>query len=333
MSDLKLRIGCSRYDHTRALFDGTVAIAGVDAAFESATIVSDIFERMVRHRAYDVSELGLTFYLRTLDLPDPPFVALPVFPNRQFRHSAIFVNTASGIRTPQDLAGKAVGEFGIYGHDAGVWPKGILADEYGVTPDQCRWVIGATDWSMPPYDFVPQPHPANVSVAPVPGGKALGPMLEAGEVDALISAVAPRCVLDGSQRVARLFPGYEAVERDYYRRTGIFPIMHAVVVRRELLAAHPGLARAIYRAFCDAKDAAMDQYRKARPEQHITSMIPWLTPLFDENRRLFPDDWWPYGVGANRVALDTYLRYHFEQGLSKRRLACEDLFVPDLLAT
>ena len=143
MSNLKLKIACWNYDHARAFRDGTVEFDGVDATFESGRFVSDIFESMVGQHAYDVSELGLTFYLRTLDLDDPPFIAIPVFPNRQFRHSAIFVNTSSGINKPQDLAGKTVGELGTYGHDAGVWPKGILSDDFDVTPGQCRWIVGS----------------------------------------------------------------------------------------------------------------------------------------------------------------------------------------------
>ena len=333
MGDLRLKVGCFRYDLTNAFFDGSVKIDGVDANFEDAPIVSEIFERMVRHRAFDVSELGLTFYLRTLEMEDPPFIAIPVFPNRHFRHSAIFINTSSGIEKPEDLAGKTIGEFGIYGHDAGVWPKGILSDDFGVKPEQSRWIIGASDWYMPPYDFVPSPHPADVEVSPVPQGKALGPMLEAGEIDALISAVVPKCVLDGSTRVARLFHDYESVERNYYRRTDIFPIMHTVVVRRDLLEQNPGLAGAIYRGFSAAKDVAMEHYRKGRMEDHIAVMVPWFTPLFDENRRMFPEDWWPYGIGANHKTIDTYLRYFFEQGLSKRRMTCEDIFVPELLDT
>ncbi len=333
MSDLKLRVGSYNYDHTRSLFDGTTRIDGVDAGFESAPIVSEIFERMVRQREFDVSELGLTYYLRTLDFADPPFLALPIFPNRNFRHSAIFINTSSGIRTPRDLAGKTIGEFALYGHDAGVWPKGILSDEYGVTPDQCRWIIGGTDHPIPRFDWIPQPHPANVDVTHAPAGKALGPMLEAGEIDALISVDVPQAVLNHSPRVARLFPDYEGVERAYYGRTGIFPIMHAVVIRRELLAQHPGLASAVYRGFCDSKEVAMRQYREGAHKQHMAVMIPWFSQLFDENRHLFPDDWWAYGVGANRAAIDAFLRYHFEQGLSKRRLTCEDIFVPELLGT
>ena len=333
MTDLELKVGCWEYDRTRPLFDGTARIDGVDASFESAPIVSVIFERMVRQHAFDVAELGLTFYLRTLDSDNSPFIAIPVFPNRHFRHSAIFINTSSGIEKPQDLAGKTIGEFATYGHDAGIWPKGILADDYGVTPDQSRWIVGGADRPMAPFDFVPFLHPADVDVTPAPEGKALGPMLESGEIDALMSAVMPQCVLNGSPQVAPLFPDYEAVEREYYARTRIYPIMHTVVIRKDLLAQHPGLARAIYRGFCDAKDIAMEHYRRGRMEQHMDLMVPWFTPLYDKNRRLLPDDWWPYGVGANRTTIDTFLRYSFEQGLSKRRLTCEDIFVPELLGT
>ena len=333
MDDPELRIGLFPYDHVRALFDGTVTIDGVAASFTGARIVTEIFEAMIRRQAFDVAELGWTYYLRTLDLDDPPFLALPIFPNRQFRHSAIYVNTASAISTPQDLAGRTIGEFATYGHDAGFWPKGILSDEYGVTPEQSRWVIGGLDWPMPPIDFIPFLHPADIEVTPAPAGKELGQMLDAGEIDALISADVPKCVLDGSPRVARLFPDYRSTERDYYRRTGIFPIMHTVVIRRALLARHPGLAQAVYQAFCRSKDAAMEQYRHARIFNNMDLMVPWLSGLLDDNRDLFPDDWWPHGVAANRTAVDTLLRYHAEQGLSKRRLTCEDVFVPELLGT
>ena len=226
MTDLKLDIAFWDYDRTRALADGNVKIDGADVTFHSARIVTEIFERMIRRREFDVSELGMTYYLRTLDFDDPPFIALPVFPNRCFRHSAIYVNKASGIKRPEDIAGKTVGEFAVYGHDAGVWPKGILSDEYGVTPDQCRWVIGGLDWPLQPIDFVPHPHPADVEVTFAPEGKELGEMLEAGEIDALISADVPKCVLNGSQQVVRLFIDYESAERDYFKRTRIFPIMH-----------------------------------------------------------------------------------------------------------
>ena len=333
MSNLKLKFAFWNYDRTRALADGVVKFDGVDAAFDSAPIVTEIFERMIRKREFDVSELGLTFYLRTLDFDDPPFLALPVYPNRCFRHSAIYINTSSGIEKPQDLAGKTIGEFAVYGHDAGVWPKGILSDEYGVTPDQCRWIVGGLDWPLPPVDFIPRPHPSNVDVTTAPEGKDLGKMLEAGEIDALISADVPQCLLNGSPRVARLFADYEPVEREYYRRTGIFPIMHAVVIRKQLLSQHPGLAKTVYKGFCEAKQAAMKRYEKGVIFNNMDVMFPWFSHLIEEDRGLFGNDWWPYGVEANRKAVDTFLRYHFEQGLSKRRLTCEDIFAPELLGT
>lgn len=333
MNETKLKVGIVRYDRCEALFDGTVTIAGVDATFQTARIVTDIFKRMIVNQEFDVAELGWTYYLRTLDFPDPPFIAIPIFPNRVFRHSAIYVNTSSGIETPQDLAGKTIGEFATYGHDAGFWPKGILSDDFGLRPEQSRWVVGGLDFSMPPVDFIPFLHPADVDVSRAPDGKDLGVMLEAGEIDALISADVPQSVLNHSPNVRQLFPDYQRVERDYYRRTGIFPIMHTVVMRRQLVNQHPDLARAVYKAFCDSKDHAMDGYRFGRIFNNITIMVPWFSQLLDENIEMFPDDWWPYGIEANRMAVETLLRYHFEQGLSKRRLTVEDVFVSDLLGT
>ena len=161
----------------------------------------------------------------------------------------------------------------------------------------------------------------------------LGDMLERGEIDALIAADCPRAVLEGSPKVGRLFEDYEPVERDYYRRTGVFPIMHAVAVRGELALEQPETMRAVYRAFCDAKDAAEQQLVKGMTFNNMTVMVPWMSELLAENMALLGRDWWPYGVGANRNALDAYLRYYFEQGLSTRRLAIEDVFIPALLDT
>ncbi len=333
MSDHKLDIAFWNYDRTRALADGTVKIDGVDARFHTARIVPEIFGSMIRDRAYDVSELGLTYFLRTMDFDDPPFLAIPVFPNRAFRHSAVYVNKASGIRRPEDLAGKTVGELALYGHDAGVMPKGMLSEEYGVTPDQCRWIIGGIDFPMKPIDYVPQPHPGNVEVMWAAEGADLGEMLESGEIDALISADIPKCVLQKSPKVGQLFEQFAATERDYYRRTGIFPIMHTVVVKKQLVIERPDIVKAVYEGFCEAKDAMTGQLVHGMTFNNMATMVPWLSKLIGENRELLGDDWWPYGLEANRKALDTYLRYHFEQGLSKRRMTCEDIFVPALLAT
>ena len=330
MNDLDLRVGAFRYDTTKALFDGTVTVDGARAAMETAATLPEIFRRLIRGREFDVAELGLTFYLRTLDL-DAPFIAIPAFPNRVFRHSSVYVSTASGITGPQDLTGKTIGEFGVYGQDSGVWAKGILMDEYGFKPEQNRWVIGGLEHPAPPFDFISHPHPADVEVTTAPPDQTLSTMLQAGEIDALFTANVPQCVLDGSPKVRRLFPDFEPLERDYYRRTGIFPIMHTVVVRRELLNAHPGLARALYKAFADAKDAAADRYRQSRRLYEVDTMVPCMSALVEENRRLFGDDWWPYGIPATRTTIETYLRYHYEQGLSARRWTVEEIFAPDLL--
>ena len=329
-----LDIAFWNYDRTRLLSDGTVKIDGVEATFHSARIVPEIFEAMVRRRAYDVSELGMTYFLRTFNEHGrSPFLAIPVFPVRSFRHGAIYINKASNIERPQDLAGKRIGELALYGHDAGVIAKGIMSDEFGIRPEQSRWVIGGIDFPMDPIDFVPRPVPNGVEVEWAGKDVDLGDMLEAGEIDALISADTPRCILEKSQKVGRLFENYDQVERAYYLRTGIFPIMHTVVVTRELADERPERVKAVYNGFCDAKDQMASQYVKGMTFNNMNMMLPWLTKLIADDRDLLGPDWWPYGIGANRAAIDVVLRYHHEQGLTKRRFAIEDIFVPGLLDT
>jgi 4,5-dihydroxyphthalate decarboxylase len=323
-----MKIATYQYDTTRALFDGSVSFPGLDAEMVTAGTLPEIFERMMRGREFGAAELGLTFYLRTLE-EDAPFVAVPAFPNRVFRHSCVFVNTAAGIGGPRDLAGKRIGEFGLYGQDSGVWAKGILMDEYGFEPERNRWVIGGLERPMPPFDFVAHPRPAGLDVTEVPAGQTLSGMLEAGEIDALFTANVPQCVLDGSPRVARLFPDFEPVERDYFARTAIFPMMHTIVLPRESTE-H---ARAVYDGFLAAKNAAAERFRQGRRLYEVQNMVPWTNALFDRNRELFADDWWPYGISANRAALETYLRYHHEQGLSAKQWTIEEIFAPGLLTT
>ena len=333
MTDLKLDIAFADYDRTRLLANGTVAIEGVAPTFHSARIVTRIFEGMIRQRAYDVSELGMTYFLRTFVDGVSPFVAIPVFPNRAFRHGAIYINKASGIVRPEDLAGRRIGELALYGHDAGVMPKGILSDEYGVRPEQSRWLIGGIDFSLDQVDFVPRPVPAGVEVEYAAKDVDLGELLDAGEIDALISADIPRCILNKSPNVARLFEDHAAAERDYYRRTGIFPIMHTVVVPRELAAEHPDVVKAVYTAFCAAKDQRIAQYVQGMTFNNMDVMVPGFTRLIADARDLLGADWWPYGIAANRAAIEAILRYHHEQGLTDRRFAIEDVFVPGLLDT
>ncbi len=333
MAKLKLDIAFWDYDRTRALTDGKVKIEGVEGTFHSAPIVTQIFEGMIAERKFDISELGMTYFLRTFENGESPFVAIPVFPNRAFRHSAIYINKASGITKPEDLNGKLIGELALYSHDAGIMPKGMLTDEYGFQPETCHWVIGGLDWPLKPIDFVPHAHPAHVKVTSIPKGKELGAMLESGEIDALISADVPKCILDNSPKVGQLFPDYETVEREYYKRTGIFPIMHTVVIRRDLLAQHPELAKNAYQGFCDAKKAAVEQYEHGLIFNNMATMFPWFSKLIHEDRSVLGQDWWPYGIEANRKAIDAILRYHFEQGITDRRFTIDNVFTAELLTT
>jgi 4,5-dihydroxyphthalate decarboxylase len=329
MAELKLTLGCWNYDRTRALADGSVKPAGIALTYKTAQQVGEIMDRMLRMREFDVSELGFTYYLQSLALPERPFVAIPVFPNRIFRHSAIFVNRASGIAKPSDLAGKKVGELLRYGHDAGIWSKGVLSDEYGVSADSYAYYVGALDGPQAQDDWFSPPKCVEVHrLAP---GQTLDAMLEAGEIAALYSAWVPPSFTKGSPRVGRLFEDYVNVERDYFRRTGIFPIMHTVVIRREVYEANRWIAQSLMAAFQAAKDHAMRLHRTGEMFFGAPHMIPWLPALQAENRALMGEDHWPYGIARNRKTLETFLRYNHEQGLTPRRYTVEEIFVPEAL--
>lgn len=333
MNRLPLNVAFWNYDRVQALVTGAIEIDGVQPTFHTARIVTEIFKGMLADRTYDVSELGMTYLLRAIDRPDPEFVGIPVFLNRAFRHSAIYINKASGIERPEDLAGKRIGELALYGHDAGVTPKGILADEYGFDPASAKWLVGAIDFPMEPVRYVPQPHPDAVHVEWADADMDLGKLLEVGELDALISADIPKCVLDGSPTVGRLFEDYVSIERNYYARTGIFPIMHTVAVRRELAKSQPEIVKALYAALCKAKDSAMQALVQGMTFNNMSLMIPWATNLLQDNRDVLGPDWWPYGVSANRAAIDVILRYHHEQGITSRLFTAAEVFVPYLMDT
>lgn len=328
MADLPLVLACLKYNHVRALLDGEVQSEGIDLTCLDLD-PEEIHPRMLRDRAFDVSELGLTFYLGTLAQDDPPFIAIPVFTSRGFRHGTIYVNQKSGIEKPADLIGRKVGEQRAYGHDAGMWSKGILSDEYGVKADQLTYYIGGVLNPVPGADWLPHAPPPHVEVHHLGPGKTLSPMLESGEIDALIAATQPRGLDKGTVR--RLFPDHVAQERDYFRRTGIHPIMHTVVVKREVVRQNPWVPRALYRAFIEAKRRHDEYYRSIANKMHRVLTLCWATELYAENHKLMGEDAWPYGIVANRKALETALRYHHEQGMSKRRFAIEEIFAPDTL--
>jgi 4,5-dihydroxyphthalate decarboxylase len=318
---LSLTFACVDYDRTRALQDGRVRPEGIDLNF-LALPVEETFYRQLRHREFDVSEMSLSSYVMTLDRPDPPFVALPVFPSRYFRHQSIYINERSGITRPEDLAGRRVGvpEFQM---TAAVWQRGILAEEYGVAADGVRYVTGALEPGPVRSEKVPLDLPASFSVTPIEAGRNLSAMLESGTIDAIYSASEPSS-LARADHVRRLFPNYREVEQDYYRRTRIFPIMHTVVLRREIHQRHPWVARSLTKAFAESLRAAYDDlaYRSA-----LKIMLPWLDQHLAETVEVLGPDYWGYGLSRNRHVLETFLRYAHEQGLSKTLRTPEEIVI------
>ena len=326
MTALPLTLACWDYDRTRALQDGRVGVEGVDLTY-LPLMMPESFFRMLRYGEFGASEMSLSWYTRTVFTDPRPFVAIPVFPSRMFRHSCVYVNVDSGIEHPEDLAGKRVG-CPEYQMTAAVWLKGILADRHGVPVDSVRYRTGGLE--QPGRTETPMALPERFDVEPIPSHSTLSELLEKGEIDALYTAHMPSCFARGSARVRRLWADPVTVEQQYLAETGIFPIMHVVVVRSDVYAASPWVMRSLTKAFEQARQVARaDLYETTA----LKTMLPWLTAEAERTRDVFGStDFWPYGVEANRSTLATFLRYSFEQGLSSRPLRPEELFAPETLA-
>src|SRR4051794_255194 len=325
MADLHLTLACWDYDRTRGLRDGTVKPEGIDLTY-LPMMMPESFFRMLRFGEFDASEMSLSWYTRTVFDDPRPFIAIPVFPSRMFRHSCIYVHTDSGIDQPRDLIGKRVG-CPEYQMTAAVWLKGILADEYGVAVNSVSYHTGGLE--QPGRRETPMELAGDIHVEAIPDSKTLSAMLERGEIDALYTAHMPSSFANGSPKVRRLFKDHAEVERSYLAKTGIFPIMHTVVVRRDVYERSPWVMQSLTKAFEQAKQKA---YGELFETTALKVMLPWLTAQAEEARDLFgTDDFWPYGLAGNHETLSTFLRYSFEQGLSPRLLAAEDLFAPETL--
>jgi 4,5-dihydroxyphthalate decarboxylase len=325
MSSLRLTFSCWDYDRTRALADGRVKPDGIDLVFLMQP-VEETFFRMLRYREFDCSEMSLSSYTASLNSDDPPFIAIPAFPSRFFRHSCIFVSTKSGIRKPGDLKGKRIG-VPEYQMTAPVWIRGIVSDDYGVKVTDVEHFSGGEE--EPGRDEKLKLNlPASIRVKPIGPTQTLSQMIAAGEIDALVTARAPSTFETQPDKVQRLFPNYVEQEKEYYRRTKIFPIMHTVVIRRDVYRKNPWVAQSLYKAFVAAKAKALELFHQSAA---MPAMLPWFLAHVEETRREMGDDWWSYGLAPNRHVLDTFLRYHHEQGLSKRRIAPEELFAKETL--
>jgi 4,5-dihydroxyphthalate decarboxylase len=326
MSKTKLSLACWDYDRTRALQDGRVQVEGVDLTYLPLR-VEETFWRMLRYQEFDAAEISLGSYLMAREKGFPKLIAIPVFPSRAFRHSCIYINTGSGIKEPKDLAGKRVGvpEYQI---TMAIWARGILQHEYGVKPEQMKWLTGGEEHPGR-EDKVKHDLPKSIDIRPIGPEQTLSSMLERGEIDAMISAHMPSPFVRRSSKVGRLIPNFSQVEKDYYRRTKIFPIMHAVALREEFYEKNPWVAQSLCKAFAESKricQEAMYEYSA------LKYMLAWSIAEMEEEREIFGEgELWPYGLEANRHVLETLVQYAHEQGLIKIRLELKSLFASNTL--
>lgn len=310
---LKLTVACGDYDIVRALMDRTVEADGLDLVMLTGMGSRERHWRMARKLEFDVCELNVGAYFMAR-YRNVPITAIPVFLHRRFRHGFAFVNANAGIRTPKDLIGKRIG--GTNFQPAGnIWLRGILEEHYGVPHQQNVWVVERSE----DVEFTP---PKGLRIEMIPSGQSLDRMLAEGGLPAMISPIIPRCFLAGDKRVARLFANYKDVERDYFKQTGIFPIMHVTAIREEIVDKYPWVATNLVKAFEQAKQLA---YKRAANPRMVP--LAWMRTAWEEEREILGPDPWAYGLGAaNRKNLETIVRYVHQQGLIGRTMSVDELF-------
>lgn len=317
---LPLSLSVCDYDRTRAIFDGRAPIEGCDVTAVNLE-PEESFHRAFKFAEFDVSEISMSSYTMTTARGDAQYVAVPAFVSRLFRHSSLYIRTDRGIATPQDLKGRTIG-LPEYQMTANVWVRGILQEEYGVKPSDIKWRRGGLE-DAGREERAPIKLPPEIELVQVPHDRTLSRMLADGEIDGLVSARAPSCFLAGAPNVGRLFPDYPAVEAAYFKKTRIFPIMHAIGIRRTLVEKHPWLAVSVYKAFLKAKQIAMAELGQIG---HLAVSLPWCVAEYERARKSLGDDYWSYGANENRHVLEKLAHYSFEQGLSVRKLPFEQMF-------
>lgn len=328
---IDLRVAGYPFEHVSGLMTGKVEVEGCRVEFETGRIGDLNTHVFSGPRTLDVTEIGLTPYI--LAFANEGFRAyslIPVFPLRLFRHKSIFIHVDSGIDDPTQLKGKRVGTPG-YSSTSLTWIRGMLQDEYGVRREEIEWVVSAEDSSAVNAGATSKQEnvfPEGLRVAIGPPGKDESDLLIERHVDALFHAAEPRAFVEGHPEVRRLFADPRLAERDYYARTGIFPIMHAVAIRSDLVSRHPWLPKAIFDAYSESKALAYSDMRR----RWFLRTLPWFAQELAATEELMGDNFFPYGIEANRQALDTLFRYSHEQGLASRRLEIEEPFVPSTLA-
>ena len=318
----RLTFACGVYDRTLPLLTGEVRVLDVDLTYVPIDDPREIFDRMARSEEFDLAEMSLSEYICRYVAGECPFVALPVFPSRIFRHSMIAVDRRT-VTVPTDLAGKRIG-VPLYTMTAAVYIRGLLQHDYGVDLSGVHWVQGAINRATSHGNPAAMPLLRPVDIEPNRSGRSLSDLLDAGELDAIIGTEMPDA-MGTNPDIVRLFPDFRTVEQDYYSRTLIFPIMHTVVVRRSVYENDPSLGARLYAAFAAAKDRAWERIRKVGT---LAYMLPWMIDDVDEIDRVFGGDPWPYGVEPNRPTLDALMTYLVEQGLIAHDVPVDDLFAP-----
>lgn len=325
MSNLKLSIAIGDYDRNRALMDGRVQIDGVDPIF-MALSPEEMFFRAFRHQDFDISEVSFASQVVSISQGTSKYQALPIFLSRAFRHSAIYIRTDKGIDSPEMLKGRKIG-IAEYQLSANVWARSILEDEYGVKPSDITWVRGGMNSAGRPEKITIQ-LPDDVKMELAPEGKSLNDLLIAGEIDGFIGPRSPQCFDDQHANIGRLFGNSVETASNYWRKTGIFPIMHLLGVRRELLEDHPFLAGALMKAFNASKRAAETLLADTSATK-VT--MPFVEDHLLEAKRLMGENFWSYGIAGNEVTLNTFLDHHHRQGLSSRKVTIDELFPKNAL--
>jgi len=325
MSQLKLSVAVGNYDRTRPILDGDVQIDGVDPVC-MRLLPEEIFFRAFRHAEFDICELSLSSMAVKVADGTSAYVGVPAFLSRAFRHTSIFIRTDKGIERPEDLKGRRVGT-PEYQLTACVWARMMLEDDYGVKPSDIDWVRGGMETPGRP-EKIKLDLPADIRIEAAPEGRTLSQMLLDGEIDAIVSPRPPSCMDVEGSKVGWLFPDTVQAASDYYRRTGIFPIMHILGVRRDLAERHEFLPAAVLKAFTAAKNMAIDRLFDTSASK---TALPFMDERLQQARALLGRDHWSYGFAANRSVLERFLRHHHAQGLSKRLLKPEELFHPSTL--
>lgn len=320
MVDVPITIACGNYDRTKAIIDGRVKVEGCAVTY-LPLYPEEIFHRQFVFQEFDVSEMSMSSYIRTVAAGTSQYVAIPAFVSRVFRHSGIYVREGSGITKPEDLKGKRVGvpEYQI---TAVVWIKGMLAHEYGVKPADVHWRQGGQEQAGR-HERTPLKPIPGVDLKAIPEDKTLVGMLREGELDALCTARAPSSFLAGEPHIKRLFPDTRAAERAYYKKTGLFPIMHAVGIKKTLVEKYPWLPVSVYKAFVQAKELAMIDLTDVNA---LMVTLPWLEAETKETIAVMGPDFWRYGVKESLHDIEALAQYSFEQGLIDRKVTMEELF-------